>query len=218
MRPRPGPVLVEWTGKRWRGPSGLHLWAVRMAGARARSLVQLPPDRLTISFESGSPPSKLHVYWTSVENQGANRFSQPHLESPPQRGQHARVGSQAQAQGSTALAPVHLDAHPFALSVVEGAAVIFVKQERSISSGIDRNRERQIRGFSAILLHRSQRQNRSRPDVKRQRFKVHSSADLASTRQALASPEIVPVSVGKIDVAAGGAPFHDWRDQKVPAT
>ena len=57
------------------------------------------------------------------------------------RRQHAGAGREFQSQRALGVIPCHLNAHPLPFAVVEGNAVIFVEQERTVGSGIDQNRQ-----------------------------------------------------------------------------
>src|SRR5713101_4634288 len=80
-----------------------------------------------------------HLDRMSVENDGARTLAELNFDAPPQRRQNARAVGQGKLQHAPGILPRYLHTHPLAFTVVEGAAVVFVQQKRSISAGINRN-------------------------------------------------------------------------------
>jgi hypothetical protein len=80
---------------------GLHLRAARALGFSPPEVPQRLKLRLGTFINaalkrcSTPPPSKLHVYWTPVENYRVDGFSQLDFDIPPKWREHSRVRRQA---------------------------------------------------------------------------------------------------------------------------
>src|SRR5215467_6832106 len=71
---------------------------------------------------------------------------------PMQRQEHFRALSQVHGEDSLRILPTQLDPHPFAPTIVERAAVVFIEQERSVCAGKDGDRKWRIGLFLYVLL------------------------------------------------------------------
>src|SRR5579871_6291917 len=121
------------------------------------------------------------------------------------RSPHARPGREAERQGASGIVPCHLDAHPLTLAVTKRTAVVFIKQERSVRTGIDRDGGRLVGGLAGVLLHRTHRDDRPGTRVERRGLEIDGASDLAAAFLTLSGPEIEPCPSRQIDLARGRA-------------
>jgi hypothetical protein len=109
--------------------------------------------------------------------------------------------------------PVHLDPHPFALSVVKGTSVIFVEQKGSIATGINGNGDWLLYFFCRELFYGTERKYGTSPNIKGYRFKIDVAADFAPAFKKFLCPKILPAAHGQIDGACLRAFFNDWCNE-----
>ena len=98
--------------------------------------------------------------WGPVESYITARIGEVKYDGSLSGRQHSRTGSELELQSFVLIIPCHLNSHPFAFAIVEGRAVVFVEQERRVSAGVNRDRERFLYRLIEVLLHGIEWENR----------------------------------------------------------
>src|SRR5215471_1500968 len=120
---------------------------------------------------------KPQVERAAVKHDILYRVAEFYFDVPAHGRAHERTRSQVHRQRALGIIPFELNAHPSALPVIERDAVVFIKEKRAISAGINVNGEWAFDFFIDVLFDGAERKNCAFADEERKSFQIDGAFD-----------------------------------------